>query len=190
MRINRRFIAAVILTFCTPLIDSNAWLFAVQNKTTGRPAQSQAKTLADQNAELNQQIRQLTKEIKELHHNQRRVVDAIMMQIEETHLEKQEQKLSTAETQTRNLAVQEAQLESRLNNIENELVVRNIANRIEGERIVRTELQNQLEKVRADRQLAETEELRLRQKVDDINFRLDKIRLRLDEPEEEPSENK
>src|SRR5262249_25544386 len=157
MRINRRFIAAIILTLLTPLIDTNAWLFALQNKAGNRPAQAESKTVNDQNAELNQQIRELTKQIKELHDNQRKVIDALLLQIEQTRADKLDEKLAAVENQAQNLAAQEAQLESRLNHIDDELVIRNIVNRNEGESIVRAELNSQLEAVRTERARVETE---------------------------------
>jgi hypothetical protein len=184
MRINRRFIAAIILTLLTPLIDSNAWLFALQNKAGNKPAQAETKTATDQNAELNQQIRELAKEIRALHDSQRKVIDAMLLQIEQARVDKLEGKLAAVENQALNLAAQEAQLEARLKNIENELVVRNIVNRNEGESAVRAELTFQLEHVRAERERVEAEEQHLRQQVDTINDRLERVRNRL-EPEEE-----
>lgn len=178
MKINNRLIiAAGILTFCTPLIDSNAWLFALQDKATKPPAQT--KKAVDPSVELNAHIRELTKEIRELHVSQRQMLSVMLLQIEQQRAEKLEEKLAVLESQSRTLLSREADLEQRLGNIEGELTARNILNRQEGERVVRAELQSSLDQVRAERTRVDGELQRLRDQVDTLNRRLDLIREKL-----------
>src|SRR5262249_11018293 len=131
-----------------------------------------------------------TKQIKELHDNQQKVIDALLLQIEQTRADKLDEKLAAVENQAQNLAAQEAQLESRLNHIDDELVIRNIVNRNEGESIVRAELNSQLEAVRTEGDRVETEELHLRQQFDAVSDRLDQLRSRLEPAEENETEQK
>jgi chromosome segregation ATPase len=174
---NRRLLcAATLLTFCAPLIDSNVWLFAWQNRQTA-PAQSRAKT--ERSAELESEIRKLTKELHELHANQRRMLDIMLMQTEQARAERLEERLFNITANLRNVLAREAQLDYRLGHLDNELAVRNILNRVEGEKAVRNELEGDLRQVRAERERLEAEQHRLDQQLGEINARLEVIRGRV-----------
>ncbi|MEW6729852.1 MAG: hypothetical protein AB1489_00820 [Acidobacteriota bacterium] len=177
MTLNKRLLVTALFILSAPLIDTNAWLFALQDKTNGQTITTFRQ--AQPGDDLAAEVRKLTQEIRRLHASQRRMLDVLLLQIEQGHAEKLDDKLAGVESQLRNLTAREANLEKRLSNISGELAARNILNRIEGERIVRAELQAELDQVRAERQRLEPQQRRLNEQVEDVNRRLDLIRGRI-----------
>jgi hypothetical protein len=178
----RRFVSAIVLMLCVPLIGANVGLFAWQNRAQNQ----QSTTTTNQNklddrahSDLSAEIRNLTNEIKELHKSQRQMLDVMLLQIEETRADKLADKVAASDALLRALLAQEAQLEFRLGHLENELIMRNIVNRQEGEQAVRAELQAAYDQVKAERERAEAEQKRLREQFDEVNHRLELIHARL-----------
>jgi hypothetical protein len=166
-----------------PTLNRQAILFA-QDKPLTTPTNT---TIANQ-PDLATEVRNLTKEIRKLQTSQNRLINILLLQVEQSLLEKQEEKLAETENQLRNLNVREANAEQRLNNIPNELVLRNILNRQEGERIVRAELQSELEQIRNERRRLEPIKARLIERLAGTNQRLDLLRTQLTIEENEEKE--
>ncbi len=168
-----------------PVINKEAILFA-QDKPITPPATT---TLANQ-PDLATEVRNLTKEIRKLQSSQSRLINILLLQVEQGLVEKQEEKLAETENQLRNLNVREANAEQRLNNIPNELVLRNMLNRQEGERVVRAELQNELEQIRNERRRLEPIKAQLAARLIETSQRLELLRTQLltDENEEKDEE--
>lgn len=182
MKLKKRFIAAALLTFCAPLIDADAWLFALQNKNNARPSQTESKPVSNP-VDLSTELRELTKEITKLSDIQRRLLDTMILQIEQERTDKVEERLLNLENRLDALKSQETQLEARLRNIEPEILARNIVNRQEGERLVRADLQTQLELVRAEIFKLEPKVQKIRLLSDNAKERLEKVRTRIEQDE-------
>src|SRR4051812_8210167 len=109
----RLIIATIALIFCAPLIDSNVWLFALQNRVSQpQPVQVQTKPASERtSSELSTEISKLTKELHELHVSQRRMLDIMILQAEQGRAEKLEDRLFTINGTIRTLLSREAQIE-------------------------------------------------------------------------------
>lgn len=180
-------IAAIILTFCCPFIDSNVWLFALQQPRQTQNIQQQTtvstkpKSELDQPtaAELSKEIRALTKEIRKLGAQQRRVIDLLFYKIEQERADKIKDKLSVIETQLNILASREIQLEFRSKNIDNELLTRNFLNRSDGEKSIRKEIEDEKDRIKAEQSRLELEKQKIIEEVRISDLQMDVIRTRL-----------
>lgn len=174
----RLLVASMALVIGAPLFDSHVWLFAWQNRVAQNEQQVRTSTEKD-NADLALEIKKLTKELHELSINQRRLLDVLLLQTEQGRVEKLDDRLFTINTQLRTILTRETNLEYRVQHIDSELAARNIINRVEGERLVRNELEGELTQVRAERERLEEERSRITKALEEINGRLDSVRNRV-----------
>ena len=182
MRFKRKVIAGILLTMLCPFIDGNVWLFALQQPRT--EAQRNVKEVIDNTnqpngAEISKEIRALAKEIRQLNAQQRKMTDLLFLKIEQDRLDKLTDRFAAIEGELRVLMARNAQLDFRLRNIDREFLTRNFLNRSEGERIIRTEIENEKEQIEKERKRLEFEEQKLRQEITITNSQVELIRVRL-----------
>jgi len=185
MRFKRKVIAGILLTMLCPFIDGNVWLFALQQPRT--EVTETQKNLKEVNetasqpsaVEISKEIRALAKEIRQLNAQQRKMTDLLFLKIEQDRLDKLTDRFAAVETELRILMARDAQLDFRLKNIDREFLTRSFLNRSEGERIIRTEIENEKEQIAKERTRLEFEEQKLRQEINITNSQVELIRVRL-----------
>lgn len=182
MRFKRKVIAGILLTMLCPFIDGNVWLFALQQPRT-EPQKNVKEVIENTNqpngAEISKEIRALAKEIRQLNAQQRKMTDLLFLKMEQDRLDKLTDRFAAIEGELRVLMARNAQLDFRLRNIDKEFLTRNFLNRSEGERIIRTEIENEKEQIEKERKRLEFEEQKLRQEITITNSQVELIRVRL-----------
>ncbi|MBK7992127.1 MAG: hypothetical protein IPK14_01570 [Blastocatellia bacterium] len=182
MRFKRKVIAGILLTMLCPFIDGNVWLFALQQPRT-EPQKNVKEIVETANqpngAEISKEIRALAKEIRQLNAQQRKMTDLLFLKIEQDRLDKLTDRFAAIESELRILMARDAQLDFRLKNIDREFLTRSFLNRSEGERIIRTEIENEKEQIAKERTRLEFEEQKLRQEINITNSQVELIRVRL-----------
>jgi len=165
-----------------PFIDGNVWLFALQQPRT-EPQKNIKEIVETANqpngAEISKEIRALAKEIRQLNAQQRKITDLLFLKMEQDRLDKLTDRFAAIEGELRVLMARNAQVDFRLRNIDKEFLTRSFLNRSEGERIIRTELENEKEQIEKERKRLEFEEQKLRQEITITNSQVELIRVRL-----------
>ncbi len=182
MRFKRKVIAGILLTMLCPFIDGNVWLFALQQPRTEpqKNVKEVIETTTQPNgAEISKEIRALAKEIRQLNAQQRKITDLLFLKMEQDRLDKLTDRFAAIEGELRVLMARDAQLDFRLKNIDREFFTRNFLNRSDGERIIRTEIENEKEQIEKERKRLEFEEQKLRQEITITNSQVELIRVRL-----------
>lgn len=182
MRFKRKVIAGILLTMLCPFIDGNVWLFALQQPRTEpqKNVKEVIETTTQPNgAEISKEIRALAREIRQLNAQQRKITDLLFLKMEQDRLDKLTDRFAAIESELRILMARDAQLDFRLKNIDREFFTRNFLNRSEGERIIRTEIENEKEQIAKERTRLEFEEQKLRQEINITNSQVELIRVRL-----------
>ncbi|MFY9221444.1 MAG: hypothetical protein WAQ98_02175, partial [Blastocatellia bacterium] len=172
MRFKRKVIAGILLTMLCPFIDGNVWLFALQQPRTEpqKNVKEVIETTTQPNgAEISKEIRALAREIRQLNAQQRKITDLLFLKMEQDRLDKLTDRFAAIESELRILMARDAQLDFRLKNIDREFFTRNFLNRSEGERIIRTEIENEKEQIAKERTRLEFEEQKLRQEINITN---------------------
>jgi hypothetical protein len=135
-------------------------VYGFQNGNTPTPTGNKSES---KNKDLSEEIKNLTNEIRKLNNSQEQVVNLMIIQFAEGKIEKIQEKQKMINDKYENIRTQQERLESRLSHIDDELTMRNIVNRQEGEKIIKTEIQRELSFLRIERDAVERDNRQIRQ---------------------------
>lgn len=144
-------------------------------------------------SDLSEQIRFLTREVRRLREATQRSSDAMELLLEEERLDRIETQIRYAKDRKSDLIARERDINRRIGNIQQEMLLRGVLRREEGETAIRAELDHQLHEVRVERATYEERLSRLEAEAERVRSRIDRLlrnRKPLDVDDEKPPERR
>lgn len=146
----------ITCTLLLPVFQINT--LAGQNSFNNSSGQDdRAKPRPGQPTDLPTEVRNLTNEVKKLNSSQQQIVQLMIINLIKEKIEKLDDKRMLLLNRLENIKARQEIVESKLRNIAEEISSRNLINRQEAERVVKNELNQELQLIRIEREKAERE---------------------------------